>query len=93
MTTTGLSSQQDTIVAQATAPGRGGVGIIRISGNLASAAAHSILGKLPETRKAEYLPFSDTNDNLIDQGIAIFFKAPWWSSCIGYVAQCYFKNT
>lgn len=76
MTTTGLSSQQETIVAQATAPGRGGVGIIRISGNLASDAALAILGKLPETRKAEYLPFSDINNNLIDQGIALFFKAP-----------------
>ena len=76
MTASGLSSQQDTIVAQATAPGRGGVGIIRISGNLASSVAHIILGKLPETRKAEYLPFSDTNNNLVDQGIALFFKAP-----------------
>ena len=76
MTASGLSSQQDTIVAQATAPGRGGVGIIRISGNLASSVAQIILGKLPETRKAEYLPFSDTNNNLVDQGIALFFKAP-----------------
>ena len=73
---TGLASQQDTIVAQATAPGRGGVGIIRISGNLATVTAQAILGKLPETRKAEYLPFSDINNNLIDQGIAIFFKGP-----------------
>lgn len=76
MTASGLSSQQDTIVAQATASGRGGVGIIRISGNLASSVAQIILGKLPETRKAEYLPFSDTNNNLVDQGIALFFKAP-----------------
>jgi tRNA modification GTPase len=76
MTASGLSSQQDTIVAQATAPGRGGVGIIRISGNLASSVAQIILGKLPKTRKAEYLPFSDTNNNLVDQGIALFFKAP-----------------
>ena len=70
MAATGLSSQQDTIVAQATAPGRGGVGIIRISGNLARAVAQTILGKIPDTRKAEYLPFSDINNNLIDQGIA-----------------------
>jgi tRNA modification GTPase len=76
MAATGLSSQQDTIVAQATAPGRGGVGIIRISGNLARAVAQTILGKIPDTRKAEYLPFSDINNNLIDQGIALFFKAP-----------------
>jgi tRNA modification GTPase len=65
MTAKGLLTQQDTIVAQATAPGRGGVGIIRISGGLASATAKAILGKLPEARKAEYLPFCDTKTHLL----------------------------
>lgn len=68
--------QQQTIVAQATAPGRGGVGIVRVSGQLAAVVAQRILGKLPQTRKAEYLSFKDGNQQLIDQGIAIFFKAP-----------------
>jgi tRNA modification GTPase len=68
--------QQETIVAQATAPGRGGVGIIRISGQLASTVAKHVLGKIPATRKAEYLDFKDNNQQLIDQGIAIFFQAP-----------------
>jgi tRNA modification GTPase len=68
--------QQDTIVAQTTAPGRGGVGIIRISGQLVSQVAQQILGKLPETRKAEYLSFNDEHQQVIDQGIALFFKAP-----------------
>jgi len=67
---------EETIAAQATAPGRGGVGIIRISGPEAINAAITILGKVPEIRKAEYLPFQDQNNQTIDQGIAIFFKAP-----------------
>ncbi|MCF2947204.1 tRNA uridine-5-carboxymethylaminomethyl(34) synthesis GTPase MnmE [Paraglaciecola aquimarina] len=69
-------SEQDTIVAQATAPGKGGVGIIRVSGYLASDVAIAILGKVPQTRQAEYLTFSDDNGDIIDQGIAIFFKNP-----------------
>jgi tRNA modification GTPase len=67
---------QETIAAQATAPGRGGVGIIRISGPEAINAAKAILGKVPEVRKAEYLPFNDKNNQTLDQGIALFFKAP-----------------
>jgi len=66
----------ETIAAQATAPGRGGVGIIRISGPEAINAAVTILGKVPEIRKAEYLPFRDNNNQVLDQGIALFFKAP-----------------
>ncbi|MCJ8320102.1 MAG: tRNA uridine-5-carboxymethylaminomethyl(34) synthesis GTPase MnmE [Colwellia sp.] len=67
---------QETIAAQATAPGRGGVGIIRISGPEAVNAAMALLGKIPEIRKAEYLPFLDKNNQALDQGIALFFKAP-----------------
>jgi len=69
-------SKQTTIVAQATAPGRGGVGIIRVSGPEAKNVAQAILGKVPKIRKAEYLPFKDDNQNIIDQGIALFFKSP-----------------
>lgn len=72
-----LASDKDTIVAQATAPGKGGVGIIRISGKLAKSACNLILNKIPQVRTAEYLPFFDRNKNLIDQGIALFFKAPY----------------
>ena len=70
------TSYQETIAAQATAPGRGGVGIIRISGPLAKQAAQAILNKVPEVRKAEYLPFLDHKKNTLDQGIALFFKGP-----------------
>lgn len=71
-------SQTTTIAAQATAPGRGGVGIIRVSGPEAKSVAQAILGKVPEVRKAEYLPFMDTtaDKQVLDQGIALFFKAP-----------------
>ena len=67
---------KETIAAQATAPGRGGVGIIRVSGPQAKQVAKLILGKIPETRKAEYLPFNDNNGETIDQGIALFFEGP-----------------
>ena len=71
-----IAAHTDTIVAQATAPGRGGVGIVRVSGPLASKVAESILGSCPPPREAMYLPFKDPDANIIDQGIALFFKAP-----------------
>ncbi|SUI61550.1 tRNA modification GTPase MnmE [Serratia quinivorans] len=52
-------STTDTIVAQATPPGRGGVGILRISGRGAKDVAQALLGKLPKPRYADYLPFRD----------------------------------
>jgi len=77
MTKSVLSTHhQDTIAAQATPPGRGGVGIIRISGPKVKQVAKAILGKIPEVRKAEYLPFKDNNQKTLDQGIALYFKAP-----------------
>lgn len=66
----------DTIVAQATAPGRGGVGIVRVSGPAAEQVAEIVLGKLPRVRYAEYLPFKDEQGQPLDQGIALLFKAP-----------------
>jgi tRNA modification GTPase len=73
---TSTLNEKSTITAQATAPGRGGVGIIRVSGPEAKNVAQAILGKVPEIRKAEYLPFSNTNNEVLDQGIALFFQAP-----------------
>lgn len=66
----------DTIVAQATAPGRGGVGIVRVSGPAAEQVAEIVLGKCPRVRYAEYLPFRDEQGEVLDQGIALLFKAP-----------------
>ncbi|QFI39546.1 tRNA uridine-5-carboxymethylaminomethyl(34) synthesis GTPase MnmE [Moritella marina ATCC 15381] len=66
----------ETIIAQATPPGRGGVGIIRISGPKTELVAQAILNKIPTVRKADYLSFLDEEQQTIDQGIAILFKAP-----------------
>ncbi|MCG9719877.1 tRNA uridine-5-carboxymethylaminomethyl(34) synthesis GTPase MnmE [Shewanella sp. Isolate7] len=66
----------DTIVAQATAPGRGGVGIIRVSGDKASDVAMAVLGHLPKVRYADYCDFKDADGAVIDQGIALYFKGP-----------------
>ena len=71
-----LSSNTETIAAQATAPGRGGVGIIRVSGPKASVVAEQLLGKCPKVRYADYLNFNDLKGNTLDQGIALFFKGP-----------------
>lgn len=65
----------DTIAAVATAPGRAGVGIIRISGPDCKAVAAAILKRLPKPRYAEYLPFY-SNEQVLDQGIALFFPGP-----------------
>ena len=66
----------DTIVAQATAPGRGGVGIIRVSGPLATKVASEITGKDLRPRYAEYLAFKAQDGTEIDQGIALYFPNP-----------------
>ncbi|SQI44482.1 tRNA modification GTPase MnmE [Leminorella richardii] len=66
----------DTIVAQATPPGRGGVGILRVSGPQAAAVAQEVLGKLPKARYADYLPFRDAEGQVLDQGIALYFPGP-----------------
>ena len=66
----------DTIAAIATAPGRGGVGIVRVSGPLAKTIAEKILRKIPQPRFADYLPFLDERDEAIDSGLALYFVAP-----------------
>ncbi|WP_104028940.1 tRNA uridine-5-carboxymethylaminomethyl(34) synthesis GTPase MnmE [Vibrio jasicida] len=66
----------DTIVAQATAPGRGGVGIIRVSGPKANQVALEVTGKTLKPRYAEYLPFQAEDGTVLDQGIALYFPNP-----------------
>ncbi|MFV0509204.1 MAG: tRNA uridine-5-carboxymethylaminomethyl(34) synthesis GTPase MnmE, partial [Shewanella algae] len=66
----------DTIVAQATAPGRGGVGIVRVSGPKAQAVAQALLGHQPKPRYADYCDFKGSHGEVLDQGIALFFKGP-----------------
>jgi tRNA modification GTPase len=67
---------QDTIAAQATAPGRGGVGIVRVSGPKAAAIAEQMLGHLPKPRYAHYGAFLDEQGQELDEGIALFFPGP-----------------
>lgn len=70
------SSQSDTIVARATPPGRGGVGIIRISGQKVPSIAEKIVGKIPKPRYATYCNFTNAQGHTLDQGIALYFPAP-----------------
>lgn len=69
-------SLTETIAAIATAPGRGGVGIVRVSGPKSVEIAESILGHCPKIRQAEYMAFSDANGEAIDTGIALYFQKP-----------------
>ncbi len=66
----------DTIAAQATPVGRGGVGIIRVSGPAAANIARTILGTLPQPRYAQYQAFKDPQGQTIDMGLALYFPAP-----------------
>ncbi|RUO28729.1 tRNA uridine-5-carboxymethylaminomethyl(34) synthesis GTPase MnmE [Aliidiomarina sanyensis] len=68
--------ENDTIVAQATPPGKGGVGIVRVSGPEARNIAKALLGHCPKPRYADYTPFRDSEGQLLDQGIALFFQGP-----------------
>lgn len=69
-------SQQDTIAAVATPPGRGGVGIVRVSGLLCLPIANQLLGITPTPRHAHYLPFLDLQGEVIDEGLVLYFPGP-----------------
>jgi len=66
----------ETIAAIATAPGRGGVGIVRVSGGKVKQIAESVLGKLPKPRYAYYGDFLGADNQVLDQGIALYFPNP-----------------
>jgi tRNA modification GTPase len=66
----------DTIVATATPPGRGGIGVVRISGPKAPELAAIIVGELPPARCATLARFMDGQGEPIDTGLALFFPAP-----------------
>jgi tRNA modification GTPase len=67
---------RDTIAAVATPPGKGGIGVVRISGPRVPDVARVLLGNLPTPRHATYASFRDTRGERIDQGIAIYYAAP-----------------
>jgi tRNA modification GTPase len=66
----------DTIAAVATAPGRAGIGVIRISGSAVPAIIAGILGRTPAPRAATLCDFRDATSRTLDRGLALFFPAP-----------------
>jgi tRNA modification GTPase len=71
-----LPRHQDPIAAIATAPGRGSIGIVRVSGRQLEPLIQAVCGRRLKAREASYLPFLDEAGIPIDQGLAIFFPAP-----------------
>ena len=71
-----LPLPQDPIVAIATAPGRGGVGIVRVSGHDLAALIEALTGRSLTPRLAHYTTLRDGHGEAIDQGLAIHFPAP-----------------
>ncbi|MEO6016834.1 MAG: tRNA uridine-5-carboxymethylaminomethyl(34) synthesis GTPase MnmE [Polaromonas sp.] len=71
-----LARHHQPIVAIATAPGRGAVGIVRVSGQDIGAVITALCGRQLAPRQATYLPFRDGQSQVIDQGLAIHFPAP-----------------
>jgi len=66
----------DTIAAIATPPGRGGVGIVRVSGPNTKNICLSIIGNIPTPRFANYTTFKNADQSQLDQGLCIFFIGP-----------------
>lgn len=71
-----LAASRDPVVAIATAPGRGGVGIVRVSGRGLTPFVQALLGRLLTPREATYLPFADAAGQPIDHGLALWFPGP-----------------
>lgn len=76
-----LPLDSDPIVAIATAPGRGGIGVVRVSFGRAGEAAAlaltaALCGQALAPRHASYVPFLDAGGNVLDRGIALYFPAP-----------------
>lgn len=71
-----MSLSKDTIAAIATPPGRGGIGVIRVSGPDARHIALSLLGDVPKARFAAVSQFKDVDGRVVDEGLAIWFTGP-----------------
>ncbi len=71
-----MTYPKDTIAARATAPGRGGIGIVRVSGPKSAEIATRMLGRVPVPRYATYAKFLNSDETVIDEGIALFFPGP-----------------
>ncbi len=71
-----MQVKTETIAAIATAHGRGGIGIVRVSGRQLAPFANSILGRTPAPRQAIYAPFLDAGGEILDHGVAVYYPAP-----------------
>ncbi|MFV0456852.1 MAG: tRNA uridine-5-carboxymethylaminomethyl(34) synthesis GTPase MnmE [Pseudomonas sp.] len=71
-----MTQDRETIAAIATAPGRGGVGIVRVSGPRAKAMAITLTGREPLPRHAHYGPFHADDGEVLDEGLLLFFPGP-----------------
>jgi len=71
-----MTSDRDPIVAIATAPGRGGIGIVRVSGADVAPIVAAVVGRALPPRRAVYAEFLDEHGRAIDAGIALYFPAP-----------------
>jgi len=71
-----MNPVRDTIAAVATAPGRGGVGIVRVSGPRSKAIAITLTGREPTPRHAHYGAFHADDGEVIDEGLLLFFPGP-----------------
>ena len=71
-----LAALTDPIAAIATAPGRGAIGVVRVSARDVRPIIDAVCGRALKPREATYLPFLDANGEPIDQGLAIHFPAP-----------------
>ncbi|TMG83830.1 MAG: tRNA uridine-5-carboxymethylaminomethyl(34) synthesis GTPase MnmE, partial [Betaproteobacteria bacterium] len=71
-----MATPTDVIAAIATPPGRGAIGIVRVSGPDLSRIVEGIIGRVPRTRSATLAVFRDARGEPLDQGIALFFPGP-----------------
>ena len=71
-----MPMSRDTIAAIATAQGRGGVGIVRVSGQLAQSIAEQMTGRQLKPRYAHYGPFYAAEQQALDEGLALYFAGP-----------------
>lgn len=71
-----LANVPDTIVAIATAPGRGGIGVVRVSGASLADFALRLCGKMPEPRRVTIADFLAADGSAIDRGVLLYFSAP-----------------
>ena len=71
-----LAHHNDAIIAVATAPGRGAVGIVRVSGKKLASFSQALCGRVLQPRVATYLPLNDKDATPIDQVLALYFQGP-----------------